>query len=392
MIPTVTAPSPAVLSATFSNELLSGSTTLDVQWLDVADPSNAQTNLNALGIYQGFEHTSAEMVADGLALFAGWADTLNDSSMLGRSLPLLGTQLQDTVDIVEHLESRLVSIGAYASAASLADKLISTGNMDSVDFYVDADQLLFQVGWNTTLTRAIELDLGSGSGLNIRVQVPDLTVSAELVGQLTFGVDFSIPWDPMFFVGTEDVNVEFAVNVALDLPTINVPGNSGFVSLQVHQGSAAISAGNALDLLADGPNHRRGVGSRFGRSWQSCHSHTEWFSVRHVTARGPVTGSGHPDFRGHLGGSAQRERWFQQCSGFQRVGRLRRHSRIDVQSWSVSSCLLPEDDAGGHPRHNEPLHADLADHESYGGGCPGTDSVFPRVHRGHLHDVRRGRE
>ncbi|MGA2499268.1 MAG: hypothetical protein ABSH20_16130, partial [Tepidisphaeraceae bacterium] len=181
---------------------------------------------------------------------AAWVSKLDDSSALGRNLPLAGTGLATAYDPGAALKSLLNRLApTYASLASLAAGLeggVGLGDGIAVTASRDnPDDLELDVHFNTTT--GFQIPVAGQYGINLGV-TGSLSLNATLDFQLTIGAY----WDTnsssaVFYV--VDTNDALQISTSTAGVSLNPTGSLGVVDLAVTGGSASLSPTFGFSLI-----------------------------------------------------------------------------------------------------------------------------------------------
>jgi len=222
-----------------------GSQTLTLDWADVSQPDAITTNLGSLGDLASLENLTPAVLTGGFSDFAGWADLLNNVFMLGRPLPIIGTQVADTLNIQSYLNTRLITqVGSFNSAQALEAALEAVADLSGVDAQVSNGELTFALDINANLSKTISFELGLDE-LNLSLNVPSFNLMAALTGRLVFGVELATF---TFFVRDDSAEAEFQISASLNVSGFNASGDIGFLTVEATNGMAQVAAALTLDL------------------------------------------------------------------------------------------------------------------------------------------------
>ena len=239
----------ASMSIPITSNLIPGEQTLGLSWADVSQPTNVTPDFSGLeNAYQALAYLKPDTFISGLTDFSTWADFLNDENLLGRSLPLIGTQLTDVIDLSGLLNNRLVTgVGSFDSIETLATRLSQVGGMSNVVTTLTGEELRYTFDLNAHISKEVAFAWGLSSLFNLSLDIPDFNVMADVSSHLTFGVNLSTP-TPTFFIASDGQNPELNINASLEMSNIQAQGGVGFLSVEVNDGQVRISTNLSLDL------------------------------------------------------------------------------------------------------------------------------------------------
>src|SRR5436190_2385702 len=238
-----------------SSSLVAGTQHLSIAWPSVNDTSSVTTNLGTLGVYQQLEQLSASVVSAGLSSLATWAGAVGGSqNLLGRPLPIVGTQLKDALDIAGLFKSRFVDqVGSFNSAQTLATRLTNVGGLQNLVTHLENNELTYRLDLNTSISKGLNIDLGLDDLLDLQLDTNSLNLQASVAAAITFGVDLTTQ---TFFLADDGPQPELRVNAAIDVMGLSAGVHVGFLSANATNGSIHFSANASLDASDPSGDHR----------------------------------------------------------------------------------------------------------------------------------------
>lgn len=212
--------------------------------------SSLTTNLSALGDYQRIEQLSSSAVASGISSLATWVGlTASSPTLLGRPMPIAGTQLKDALDLAGLFKSRLVDrVGSFNSAQALQRRLESVEGWRNVATQLVSNELIFHVDMVTSITKGINLDLGLDNLLDIKLDTNSLILRANVSASLDFGIDLTTK---TFFLADDSSRPELRIDAAIAVTDWNSGVHVGFLSASARD--VAIHWNATASLNAEDP-------------------------------------------------------------------------------------------------------------------------------------------
>src|SRR6185295_10732906 len=110
------------------------------------------------------------------------------------------------------------------------------------------DDLIYTLNFNSHFRTnlAVDLDLPRGE-LELELNIPNFTVTADLRGTLKFGVNLT---DQTFFILEDPSRPDFTIDAIADVRGITASGRFGPFKASIDNGSAHLNASLGIDLVS----------------------------------------------------------------------------------------------------------------------------------------------